>query len=205
MIKINLIGEPTAQAATKKKRPEISLGARQGDIILLGALLLSMIVVGVMWWQLSSKLDRLRAQESSLRRERDQLQQYIDKVEELEKKRATLKERIDIINDLKEKQHGPVRVMDEVSKALPDLVWLTKMTLKGSVVELNGVAMDENAVANYITNLDQSPFFSEPVLKDLSRDGKGGYRFSLTCIFHFTPTVEGGEGEDARGGAGGRS
>ena len=204
MIKINLIGEPTAAATTKKKRPEISLGARQGDIILLAALALSMIVIGLMWWQLSSRLDRLRAEESSLRRERDQLQQYIDKVDELEKKRATLRERIDIINDLKAKQHGPVRVMDEISKALPDLVWLTRMTLKGSSVEINGAAMDENAVANYITNLDQSPFFSEPVLKDLSRGAKGAYKFSLSCTFHFTPTVE-EEGNGSGGGSGGRS
>ncbi len=204
MIKINLIGEPTAAATTKRKRPEISLGARQGDIILLAALAFSMLVVGVMWWQLSSKLDTLRAQESSLRRERDQLQQYIDKVDELEKKRATLKERIDIINELKEKQHGPVRVMDEVSKALPDLVWLTRMTLRGSAVELDGSAMDENAVANYITNLDQSPFFSEPVLKDMTRDNKGVYKFKLTCVFHFTPTVE-GQGGGSGSGSGGRS
>jgi len=203
MIKINLTGEPTAAAATKRKRPEISLGARQGDIILVPVLVLSFIVVGLMWYHLSNKLDGLKARESDLRREKEQLQQYIDKVDELEKKRAMLKERIDIINDLKARQHGPVRVMDEVSKALPDLVWLRRMALDGNVVTLEGSAMDENAVANYITNLDESPFFSEPVLVDMSRGTKESYDFKLTCTFHFDANTGGGEGGPS--GAPGRS
>ncbi len=203
MIKINLIGEPTAAAASKRKRPEISLGARQGDIILVSVLVVAFIVVGLMWWHLSSKLDGLKDRERSLRREKEQLQQYIDKVDELEKKRAMLKKRIDIINDLKARQHGPVRVMDEISKALPDLVWLRRMTLNGNVVTIEGSAMDENAVANYITNLDESPFFSEPELKDMSRGKKDSYDFKLTCTFHFDASAGGGEGGPS--GAPGRS
>ncbi len=204
MIKINLIGEPTAAAATKRKRPEISLGARQGDILLVAALLLSFLVIAFMWWQLSSRLDSLKSQEASLRREKEQLQQYIDKVDELEKKRATLKERINIINDLKARQHGPVRVMDEVSKALPDLVWLKKLELHGTDVKLEGLAMDENAVANYIANLDESPFFSEPILTDMRRGQKGTFEFTLNSTFKFN-VGDPAAAQHSAGGAPGRS
>ncbi len=204
MIKINLIGEPTAAAATKRRRPEINLGARQGDILLVAALLISFVVIGFMWWQLSSKLDSLKSQEASLRREKQQLQQYIDKVDELEKKRATLKERINIINDLKARQHGPVRVMDEVSKALPDLVWLNKLEFNGTSVKLQGLAMDENAVANYIANLDESPFFTEPILTDMKRGKKGTFAFTLSSTFKFD-VGDASAGSHASGGAPGRS
>jgi type IV pilus assembly protein PilN len=186
MIKINLLAEAAPQAA-KKKRPTISLGARQGDIILLTLLGLAAVAVGVNWYLLTSARADRQAHESELREERDRLQVFIDKVKELEQKRDTLKHRISIIEELKKNQHGPVRIMDEVSRALPDLVWLDRMSVTGNVVTLNGNAMDENAVANYISNLDASPFFQEPALVSLSRGGQGVYNFQLTCVFTYTP------------------
>ena len=195
MIRINLIGEPTAPAAGKKrKRPEFSLGEKQGDILLVTMLVLSVIVVGVTWWLLSSRLDELRGQVADLKRQKKELQPFIEKVEELESYRATLQERIGVIKELKEKQRGPVRVMDEVSKALPDLVWLDDMRVEGTTVRLSGAAMDENAVANYLTNLDDSPFFAEPVLRNMNRGSHGEYRFSLSCTFTYSAEVDGSDG-----------
>ncbi len=186
MIKINLLGGVSAPAARRKKR-ELSLGAKQGDLILLIVLLLSFVVIGGRWYMLSSKRAHLERQQAQLRVERDRLQTYIEKVKELETKRNTLKHKIDIIDQLKKQQHGPVRIMDEISRALPDLLWLDRMTVKGNVVTLNGEAMDENAVANYIGNLDASPFFQEPSLKDLRRGSKGLYKYTLTCVFTYNP------------------
>jgi type IV pilus assembly protein PilN len=77
--------------------------------------------------------------------------------------------------------------MDEVSKALPELVWLTNLTLAGDALTLSGMAMDENAVANYISNLDASPYFQEPVLIDMSRVREETFQFRLNCVFVHTP------------------
>jgi type IV pilus assembly protein PilN len=187
MIKINLVAEVAAPAAARRARREVSLGVKQGDLILLVMLALSFVVVGGNWYLLSSKRTNLQNQQQELQAERDKLQVYIDKVKELEVKRDALKHKIEIIDKLKENQHGPVRIMDEVSRALPDLVWLTTMTVANNVVTLEGKAMDENAVANYIANLDASPFFQEPTLLDLSRAGKDVFNFRLTCVFTYKP------------------
>jgi len=196
MIKINLVAEITPQAAARRaKKREISLGAKQGDILLLSVLLLSFLVTGGMWYHLSSKRAHLEKKQAELTVERDKLKVFIDKVAELETKREALQHKINIIDDLKRNQHGPVRIMDEVSRALPDLLWLDKMTVKGNVVSLAGGAMDENAVANYISNLDASPFFQEPTLGDLVRRKKGVYTFRLTCIFTLKPPEIKGAGE----------
>ncbi len=204
MIKINLVAEITPQAAARRaKKREISLGAKQGDVLLLSVLLLSFVVVGGMWYHLSSKRARLEKKQAELRVERDKLKVFIDKVAELEQKRETLQHKINIIDDLKRNQHGPVRIMDEVSRALPDLLWLDQMAVKGNVVTLRGRAMDENAVANYISNLDASPFFQEPSLADLARSSRGGiYTFRLTCVFTLKPPeIKGTEEEKTAEGA----
>jgi len=186
MIKINLISEAPTTAVSKRKRPEFSLGAKQGDIILVTVLAISMAVSGTWWYLLKSKRADLRELERQRTVERDELKPYIEKVEELEAKRALLKRKVDVINELKNKQRGPVRIMDEVSRALPDLVWLTQLKLAGNNISLVGEAMDENAVANYYSNLDASPFFEEPEVKNLARQGED-FIFTLTAVFTYEP------------------
>ena len=187
MIKINLVAETPAAASIQAERPQFSLGAKQGDIILLIVIALALLVVGTQWFLLTSKRSELREIENQRRRERDELLVYIKKVEELEARREALRHKINVINELKRNQQGPVRILDEVSRALPELVWLGKLTLKGNAVELSGSAMDENAVANYISNIDASPFFDEPVLKNLSRGRGDTFGFSLTFAFNNAP------------------
>jgi type IV pilus assembly protein PilN len=129
-----------------------------------------------------------------MRAERDRLQVFIKKVEVLEARRAALQHKIEVINNLKNAQAGPVRVMDEVSKALPELVWLETLSFSGRDLTLVGQAMDENAVANYIANLDASPYFREPTLVDMTRASKDAFKFNLKCVFSPTPEpMPGGE------------
>jgi len=193
MIKINLIAEAPTTPSARRIRKEFSLGAKQGDMILLIVLGLAVTVGGVNWYLLSSKNSRLQDRERAAREERDKLQYFIERVETLEETRDVLKHKITIIDQLKQNQFGPVRIMDEVSRALPDLTWLEQMNLKGNLVTLVGRAIDENAVANYITNLDESPFFEEPSLADLARADSDSFRFTLTCIFTYQPPEISGE------------
>jgi Tfp pilus assembly protein PilN len=186
MIKINLISEAPAAAVSKRKRPEFSLGAKQGDIILVTMLAIGVAVSGTWWFVLKSTLSGLEDVQRERRIERDELKPYIEKVEELEAKRALLKRKVEVINELKQQQHGPVRIMDEVSRALPELVWLTQLKMSGNNLTLVGDAMDENAVANYYSNLDSSPFFEEPEVKNLARKGDD-FTFTLTAVFTYEP------------------
>lgn len=187
MIKINLVSETPSAAPARRKRREFSLGAKQGDAILLIVLAIALIVVGARYYMLRSTEKRLQAQERQLRIERDELKPFIEKVEELEAKREQLLHQITVINELKNNQRGPVRIMDEVSRSLPELVWLTNMRLQDKTLTLTGMAMDENAVANYISNITSSPFFEEPVLKRMARSRDDTFTFELQTIFTYVP------------------
>ncbi len=193
MIKINLIAETPSAGKAKGKRPSEAAAAgvggprHKGDIILLAVLLLGAAVVGGQFYRLNTHKNQLKRVEAQKRVERDELQVYIKKVEELEKTRADLKHKVEVINNLKNNQQGPVRIMDEVSKALPELVWLEQMVLAGNNLSLAGKAMDENAVANYISNLDASLYFQEPVLSEMVRVDKDTFNFKLTCVFNPKP------------------
>ncbi len=187
MIKINLVSSGPEAAVTKRATPEISLGGHRADIILLTVLAIGLAVTGIRWYMLHSTIVELTGIKAERTIERNELQKYIDKVEELEAKRAELKAKIDTIRQLKENQKGPVRMLDEVSRAMPDLVWLTGLNLAGTHVTLNGMALDENAFANYVDNLNASPFFGEPTVVTLQRTHDDAFTFRLECDFTYSP------------------
>ena len=192
MIKINLVAE--ARAEKSARAPLISMGgAGLNNYIFLGLLIAGIAFIGIQYWRLSSTLDSINAEIAENQREYERLKPIIAEVEAFKTKNAELKHKIDVIEQLKANQFGPVRIMDEVSKALPDLLWLSNLDLEGNVISLRGQALDENAVANLIANLAASPFFAEPTLRIMQQDERGVRSFDLFFTFTYTPREAGSD------------
>lgn len=184
MIRINLLTEARA-AAARKKAPILPTGARLNNLLLIAGVLIPLLGAGI-WGLLRTGTRReLDDEIGKTRAEAERLRSIIEEVKGYEAKKASLEEKIDLINQLKTNQKGPVRLMDELSKALPDLVWLSELTVSGELVTLKGRTMSPNAVANYLENLKKSPFFAEPVFRNLGQEGggRGTYRWEMTLTF----------------------
>ena len=167
MIRINLLAEARPQ---RKKKGVSALGAggRLNTLLLGGAIGVAILIGVVHYWVLKSQI---RAQEEKIRIaqvEVTRLESVLKEVKDFEAKKARVQRKVDLINQLKQNQRGPVRLMDEVSKALPDLVWIERMEYKGNSISLDGKAFNPPAVANFIANLRLVPAFQEPKLSDLS-------------------------------------
>jgi len=184
LIRINLLTEARA-AAAKKKGPALPTGAKLNNLILIGGLVLGLIYIATMGLVLTSKRRHLDEEIGKAKEEVARLKSIIDEVKSYEDKKKSLEEKIALINNLKTNQRGPVRLMDEVSKALPDLVWLTELQVSGNLLTLKGKTLSPNAVATYLENLKKSPFFAEPVFKNLGREPgpQGIYSWEMTVIF----------------------
>jgi type IV pilus assembly protein PilN len=152
LIRINLLTEAKA-AAAKKKGPALPTGAKLNNLVLVGGLLLGLIYIGAMALVLTSHRRHLDEEIGKAREEVARLKSIIDEVKSYEDKKKSLEEKISLINSLKTNQKGPVRLMDEVSKALPDLVWLTELQVQGNLMTLKGKTLSPNAVATYLENL----------------------------------------------------
>lgn len=196
MIKINLLVESRAEKVSRAPRMSIS-AAGMNNYIVLGLLLVGLGIIGYMWYSLTTELSSLEEQVATNRREYETLKPIIEMVQQFKEKNEKLKKKIDVINTLKANQQGPVRIMDEISKALPDLTWLTRVEVRGGSVMLSGQALNENAVANYVTNLKASPYFKEPEIK-WRKDDREVVSFDFVCVFNRAPV-------DAAAAAGPRS
>jgi type IV pilus assembly protein PilN len=199
MIKINLLAEGKRPAAVRKTRAVPSGAGDVANLALLGTLVLGVLVAGGWWFWMSRQIAQKERDIQAAEREVKELEAVIKEVESYKAKKADLEHKIALINTLKENQRGPVRIMDEVSRALPELLWLTKMDVTANSVILQGGAFNMSAVANFIDNLDKVEFFAEPILQDYSqRAGARGsspyYEFKMTVGYNFAPKpTAGGE------------
>ena len=201
MIKINLLSE--GKRAVRKAKPAASLleGKDIGQYLLVLGLVIGALASAWFWWTLKQRIADQQEEISIAQAEVEALGAVIKEVEEYKAKKAELERKIGIINDLKANQKGPVRIMDYVSKALPELLWIDRMTMNATTIVAEGRAFNTNAVAAFIENLDHVPEFDEPTLRDASEAG-GVYRYVIDFNYKFeAPKPEAAAGAAAAPGA----
>ncbi len=187
MIKINLLSEGK-RAVRKAKRAAISLeGKDVGQWLFVASALAGLLAFFLFWWILRGDLQQKQVEVQRAEAEVKRLESVLKEVEDYKQKKAELERKIGIINDLKANQRGPVRVMDYVSRALPELLWLDRMKMTASTIEVEGRAFNTNAVANFIENLDKVPEFEEPTLRDTTVQTGGVYKFVINFTYSFAP------------------
>ncbi len=194
MLKINLLAEGKRPVVARKKAATSGGGAGSsgdlGNYLLIAGIVLGLLVTAGWWLMLSNRISNKQEQIAEAKREVEELKAVIKEVEEYKRKKADLERKIQIINDLKANQRGPVQIMDEVSKGLPELLWLTSLETTNTNVSLRGSAFNMSAVANLIDNLDRVEAFGEPILQDATqRAGRGArtevYDFRLSFPYSF--------------------
>ena len=167
------------------------------NILIIGLTVLGLLAAGGYWFFENKKLNDEKELVASRQKEADKLEAIIKDVEDYQKRKDSLQKRIDLINQLKQNQKGPVKVMDRISQDLPDLVWLDKMTMSGGTITLSGRGLNPNAVANFVEAVKNDPLFDEPELSNLTQVSVAPLVYSFDMTFHFTyaaPSSEGAAG-----------
>lgn len=200
MIKINLLAEGKRPAAVRRARPAAAATRDWGPWVLLVGLLVGAAAFGGWWWLLDRERGANAADIRDSEAEVKRLEEIIKEVEDFKRDQAELERKIAVIRQLQANQRGPVQIMDAISRALPELLWLDKMAVKGNRVTLNGRAFNTNAVANFIENLGKVPEFQEPSLGDVQLR-KAVYAFTITFNFTFSKPEAPAAGATAGGAA----
>ena len=184
MIKINLLAEGKRPVVARKSKSALSGGGggaprEVGNLLLVAGVLLGLLLGGgwVLWTQ--SRLNQKEKEVELAKKEVEELKQVIQEVEEYKAKKADLERKIEVINGLKANQRGPVQIMDQVSRALPELLWLNNLDVTPTTINLKGSAFNMSAVANFIDNLDKVDEFAEPILNDATQKASRGARVEI--------------------------
>ena len=160
MIRINLLPVKQLQAEVTRRREIIT-----GSVVLGVALLL---LLGTHLYQ-SHQFSSLEKKLAGLRTELQALNAKVKEVSDLQVKIKDLRGKQKIIEDLNNKKSGPALVMASLSLATPATVWLTELRESGGNVTMNGLAVDNESVANFMRSLAASKHFANVELVETTR------------------------------------
>ena len=186
MIKINLIAEGKRPTSVRKIKPVLE-GKDLAVWALVATIICCLLAFGIWWWLLHRQIQTKDVEIADAERKVEELAPVIRQVEDFKRKKEEIERKLGVIDNLKSAQRGPVHVMDDISRALPELLWLDRMKMSSSNIELEGRAFNTNAVANFIENLDKMPAFEEPTLRSTEEQVGGVYHFTLDFNYSFAP------------------
>jgi hypothetical protein len=187
--------------------------------LLLTLLVGGAIAVCVIGWLLkSAQLEHLDGVIAAAQTRLLQLQAIAAEVAKFEAQKQLLQRKLDTIRDLKALQTASVRLIDEVSRSVPEFVWLERMDQTGNGLNFVGKSNSLNAVANLIQNLqerthppapDGQPRVCQPSQRagcwfpqvDLSQSTEAENVVSFTVTASFQPPPPEAPPEDAAAAA----
>ncbi|MEC4890131.1 MAG: PilN domain-containing protein [Nitrospira sp.] len=161
MIRINLLPGPKGRTA----KPQYDVRAQA----LLGIGVLLITVAGCWWYTaaLDSEIEARQEEKRDKEKQVAQLKEQVKQVQDFEQKKKLLEDKNRVIDQLEKSRVGPVKVLDYVSQSLEPLkVWLTSLKISTDSVELEGRALTNDDVVEFVNNLRRTDFFSNINLQE---------------------------------------
>ncbi|MCJ7640817.1 MAG: PilN domain-containing protein [Desulfobacterales bacterium] len=174
MIKINLL------LRKKEKR----IGMRKEIVVALVSILLFVILLAFVHWQKMNEKDRMAKEIAKTRQEITDYQAQIAEAKKAKEEQQALQEKLDVINALRKEKSSSAKVLDEVSSLKPEKMWLESFKKDGPRLGIEGIALDDETVANFMTNLRKSSLFKsvDLVVSERSEQSKIMLKkFTLSC------------------------
>ena len=153
MIRINLLPREERQARRAIQLPK--LGTLMPVLVLL---LVVALFAAVSVFQ-TLQIGRLKADIARAEQEAEKLRPQIQTIQELTLKREELQHRLTVIGDLDKGRLQRVKLVDELSRCVPEHLWLTSYEETGNKVQIEGVTFSNLLVADFMTRLEASALY----------------------------------------------
>lgn len=150
MIQINLLPRHA-----KKRR----ISVRQIFLGYLASIALVLIIIGIVWLLQKREIDGLRAHLARVEGEVRQYAKYEAMHKEVTQKKQLIDKKREIIMSLQRDRDTLMRLMALISAEIPpEKIWLERLTQSANSMTLNGVALSNESIAEFMRNLESSPY-----------------------------------------------
>ena len=191
MIRINLLGAPKPKNKRGGGSPavvEMNVGGGISPLIKVVAVIaIAGLANAGYWYRLNQQKDKIAQQMAAAQRKNQELSQVKARYLERQREAEAYKRRGDVIDQLRAAQTGPVNLLNMVGSTVnnTEAVWLNTMKDQGASIDIEGLALSQDAVANLITNLQKTGFFKNVEIKETFQDDSvkdmQAFLFTLSC------------------------
>ncbi|MGJ8692100.1 MAG: PilN domain-containing protein [Thalassotalea sp.] len=159
MAYINLL--PWREEAQKAKQKEF--------FMILGGVALSALAITLLIGQFyQMRLDGQNSKNQFLKNEIQLLQIKINEIKGLNEKKSELESRISVVQQLQRSRNVGTQVLDEITKMVPNGIYLTSLDKQGNMLELVGKSESNNHLANMIREIERSTLLADAQLSSIS-------------------------------------
>ena len=187
MIRINLLG-----ASKQKKQHAAAATMEVGDVgsprvKVLMILVVALVINAGWWYQLDKQKQDIATQMQAAEQKNRELADVKVRYLERQRQAQNYKRRVDVIDQLRKNQMGPSELLNALGDTVngTEAVWLSSMKDQGASVDIEGMALSADAVANLISNLQKSGQFRNVEIKETFQDDTvkdmQAFAFTLTC------------------------
>ena len=140
---------------------------RQRELIgmLVAAALVAAGIVFLVHAEIASRIEFQQERNNYLRGEIARLKKAAEELQELQKTRNRLVERLNVIQTLQASRPGMVRMLDGLVRLIPQDIFLTAFKTANNQVTLNGIARSDVVISEFMRKIRDSKLFGEPVLQ----------------------------------------
>ncbi len=161
MIRINLLPGPKG----RKAKPQYDVRAQA----LLGVGLVLVTLAGCWWYSasLDEELEVKQIEKGEKTKQVASLNEQVKQVADFEQRKKHLEDKNRIIDQLEKSRVGPVKVLDHVSQSLDPLkLWLVRVAVTGQNIDLEGRALSNDDVVEFVNNLRRTDYFTNIDLQE---------------------------------------
>jgi type IV pilus assembly protein PilN len=158
VIRINLLG------VERKTKKAIAFDVTQQLTLLCSlVIVVAALLIGWWYWSLNQASTQVDVEIAQAQQEAARLQSLLAEVKQFEGRRAQLRQRVALIEQLRGGQSVPVQVLDHVSRSLPDMLWLTEMQQEGTAITISGRSTTLISLSDFVGNLGRSALLKRPI------------------------------------------
>ena len=176
MIRINLL---PFRAARKKENIR-----RQASIFMLSLAFL-LIIFFYYNFSLGNKVDGLNANIKHTETELAKYNKINDEIAQIKKKLNNLEKKMAVMKTLEANRFEPTRLLDAMTQVVvPKRMWFTNLESRGDNVNIQGIALDNKTVADFMVRLEECGLFKQVDLKTLKRKETQSAKlksFAISC------------------------
>jgi Tfp pilus assembly protein PilN len=173
MIEVNLLpeqqrsrgGGKRAKSAKATRSLEVGKGRSSWNTALVAALAIIPAAALFLWWSQRTEATELDERLVEATADQERLAELRQVSDSLTARRQEIRERVALIEQLDRNRFVWPHLMDEISRALPRLAWLSTLrqtTGPPSVgVQIQGVAANPLAITEFVRNLEASDYITD--------------------------------------------
>lgn len=192
MIRINLLGLPRQKKGKRGAAAAVAEPGMPGEgpnilMLLLAGLILGVGVLYYFYHDADKTSQQLATDLNAANAEGTRLAGVKVKYEQRKVEADAFEKRVKVIDQLRSEQKGPVDLLNTIGNSVnnTDAVWLSEMTEKDNLLNIDGTALSTIAVANLITTLKHTGYFKSVEIKSAAQDASNkdmqAFQFTLVC------------------------